>query len=595
MSSDQNVFEDIEQDNNPSFYGDQSFLNNPYGNNGTGAIHNSNVQTKNESNPNDEDLLNRSIVLSNKIAKLMDDKNITIEIIGTERLINTSVMVYVIELGNKQDESKIVVKRRYSEFKSLRETLQKLFPTVIIPPIPEKHTIFTYLVNSINNSRELDIIETRKRHFKFFLTDIILNSDPKIRDCPLFHKFLDPNYELCWSNAMNEPPVNLIPRNLLLANPINPTDQNGLYTLLPGVNGFDFSSSKDTLSSLSKLNKDLNKLGEHVEASKLNSNNTDKSPDNFFSEIPSKLINQETIFHQNVRILNDTTRVNSKTLKDLRSIITNLIELGGNLNNFSLQVHELNSTSNTLSTLIERFGSTIDTNFLAFESYLANYMIPNWQEPLHQITQYYLGALQIIKFYKYKVIQFKLLHKLKFNKCQELSALSSNLQSHIKLSSLKDIDSNSASLQEAIKKIETRQELLKKRGLSSKKSWYGLFGGGAKQSFTLPVKHQDEQHGSITDQQVHDTLEGFDLNNQYQNKINHMEKELEKLDQLIELTNNDMHIITKEISTSFDHIIGRIEIKWLHLMLDLVASSKKFASESLDNWKDLRGFINHLD
>lgn len=594
MSSDQNVFEDIEQDNNPSFYGDQSFLNNPYGNNGMGAIHNSKVQAKNESDRNDEDLLNKSIVLSNKIAKLMEDENIAIEIVGTERLMNTSVMVYIIELGNNQDESKIVVKRRYSEFRSLRETLQKLFPTVIIPPIPEKHTIFTYLVNSLNNSKELDIIETRKRHFKFFLRDIILNSDPKLRSCPLFHKFLDPNYELCWSNAMNEPPVNLIPRNLLLANPINPTDQNGLYTLLPGVNGFDFSSSKDTLSSLSKLNKDLTKLGEHVEASKLNSNHIDKTPDNFFSKISSKLINEETMFHQNVRVLNDITRVNSKTLKDLRSIIANLIELGGNLNNFSLQIHEVNSTSNILSTLIERFGSTIDTNFLAFESYLANYMIPNWQEPLHQITQYYLGALQIIKFYKYKIVQFKLIHKLKFNKCQELSALSSSLQSHIKLSSLKDIESNSASLQEAIRKIETRQELLKKRGISSKKSWYGLFGGGAKQSFTLPARRLDEQHQSTSDQEVHGTPEGFDLNNQYQSKINHMEKELEKLNQLIELTNNDMHIITKEITVSLDNLVTKIEIKWLHLMLDLVASSKKFAKESLDNWKDLRGFINHL-
>lgn len=35
----------------------------------------------------------------------------------------------------------VTVRRRYSEFESLRITLTKLFPTLIIPPIPEKHSM----------------------------------------------------------------------------------------------------------------------------------------------------------------------------------------------------------------------------------------------------------------------------------------------------------------------------------------------------------------------------------------------------------------------------------------------------------------------
>jgi sorting nexin-4 len=37
----------------------------------------------------------------------------------------------------------IETRRRYSEFESLRKSLMRLYPTVIVPPIPEKHSIST--------------------------------------------------------------------------------------------------------------------------------------------------------------------------------------------------------------------------------------------------------------------------------------------------------------------------------------------------------------------------------------------------------------------------------------------------------------------
>jgi len=33
------------------------------------------------------------------------------------------------------------LRRRYSEFASFRDALVRLFPTLIIPPIPEKHSM----------------------------------------------------------------------------------------------------------------------------------------------------------------------------------------------------------------------------------------------------------------------------------------------------------------------------------------------------------------------------------------------------------------------------------------------------------------------
>lgn len=47
-------------------------------------------------------------------------------------------ITYTIRTGD------VEVRRRYSEFASLRSTLLKLHPTLIIPPIPEKHSIADY-------------------------------------------------------------------------------------------------------------------------------------------------------------------------------------------------------------------------------------------------------------------------------------------------------------------------------------------------------------------------------------------------------------------------------------------------------------------
>lgn len=63
------------------------------------------------------------------------------------------VTISIVEAGKSREGSSrgfisytikikdLAVRRRYSEFESLRNTLVQLFPTLIIPPIPEKHTM----------------------------------------------------------------------------------------------------------------------------------------------------------------------------------------------------------------------------------------------------------------------------------------------------------------------------------------------------------------------------------------------------------------------------------------------------------------------
>lgn len=61
------------------------------------------------------------------------------------------------------------VQRRYSEFASLRQTLVNLHPTLIIPPIPEKHQMSDYVAKPTRAKEDQQIIDLRKRMLAVFL------------------------------------------------------------------------------------------------------------------------------------------------------------------------------------------------------------------------------------------------------------------------------------------------------------------------------------------------------------------------------------------------------------------------------------------
>lgn len=587
------IFGGIEQDNNPLLYGISK-----NGHPGLSEPRNSSLAsetTQPEANPttdfNSTSLVNSQLGLSLKIRRMLNSSRLRIDVILSERLLNSNVVVYLIEMRLEKLDEVIIVKRRYSEFKSLRDNLVRLFPTLIVPPIPEKHTLLTYLVNSIDNTREVSIIEVRKRCFRNFLRDLVFELNSSLKNCPLLHKFVDPSYEMCWENAVNEPPVSLINQNPLLANPNDPTDQNGLYLLLPLVNGFDLDSS-DNLPNLKKINEDIHRLHSEISLYERKERGSLEPVPALaaFNNIPLSLINYETNFHLNIRVLHDLERINSRSVKNLKHIINILIELGGNLNNFSLQIHEVsNLESNQLSLIVEKFGSTIDSNFLSFEHFVQNHAIPDWQEPVDQFTQYYFSALQLVKFYKYKLIQFKLLYKLKFNKVQEYTNTSSSQQS---VKSLRDLNINSPSINLAIKRVESKQG--RAGSLKQKKSWYGLFGGNKSPQFNLPEdnyaykRQQQLENAASTTSEYPPT----DINGHQQFKIKHIEQELDKLDQLIALFNDDMAKLTENLEINFDEYMVKMERRWLEVMLAFIRNGKQLFAENLSNWEDFKGYID---
>ncbi|KAJ8108813.1 hypothetical protein ONZ43_g6314 [Nemania bipapillata] len=141
-------------------------------------------------------------------------------------------IVYTIRTGDLE------VRRRYSEFASLRDALTKLHPTLVIPPIPEKHTMADYAANPTNAKQDQQIIDLRKRMLAVFLNrcrrmdQVLRRFPPEARD--LSEHDLDP-YFIAFESSIKEL-------------------ENALMGPMEKVN-------RRTLSHLSALATDLSDLG----------------------------------------------------------------------------------------------------------------------------------------------------------------------------------------------------------------------------------------------------------------------------------------------------------------------------------------------
>lgn len=83
------------------------------------------------------------------------------------------------------------MRRRYSEFESLRKNLSLLHPCLIVPPIPEKHQVADYMSAPTSAKENVNIIDHRKRMLGVFLNRCARMRE--IRYDSVFQRFLDPN------------------------------------------------------------------------------------------------------------------------------------------------------------------------------------------------------------------------------------------------------------------------------------------------------------------------------------------------------------------------------------------------------------------
>ncbi|KAK9475201.1 uncharacterized protein V1510DRAFT_410300 [Dipodascopsis tothii] len=250
------------------------------------------------------------------------------------------------------------VRRRYSDFESLRNALVRLFPTLIIPPIPEKHSMSDYAAAPTKAKEDLTIIEHRRRMLAIFLNRC--RSMHQIRLDGTFQKFLDPN--VSWSEVLISPPISLLPRFILRAPPLDPAADSPGHAYLP------------IPSSSARLKYD-NALEFQV------------------AETNAK--EYEAVMS------NGLEKVNKRMLKRLTDMAVDFADLGAQYNAWSL------NESNSLATAIERTGQAIDGTYIATEE-LVSSLSSTFSEPLAESAQFAGVVRSVLKYRHQKALQHEM-------------------------------------------------------------------------------------------------------------------------------------------------------------------------------------------
>ncbi|RPB02082.1 PX-domain-containing protein [Choiromyces venosus 120613-1] len=263
-------------------------------------------------------------------------------------------IVYTIKTGELE------VRRRYSEFESLRKNLSLLHPCLIVPPIPEKHQVSDYVAAPTSAKENVNIIDHRKRMLGVFLNRCARMRE--IREDSVFQRFLDPNAS--WSEVLHSPPISNLPKQHLKAPPLNPSNPSPAHQFLP------------LPSASSKLK------------------NTSISPPSSSYDPYFKGYESSTRVYENL-LTGSIERVNRRILKRLSELSIDYHELGARYNAFSL------SETGDLASAIEKIGQAVDSSYIATEE-LALVLGSGFAEPLRESAQF-AGVVQ--KVLRYRVLK----------------------------------------------------------------------------------------------------------------------------------------------------------------------------------------------
>ncbi|KAF2634737.1 hypothetical protein P280DRAFT_502253 [Massarina eburnea CBS 473.64] len=295
----------------------------------------------------------------------------------------------------------IEVRRRYSEFASLRNTLVSLHPTLIIPPIPEKHTMADYAAKPTKAKEDAGIIDLRKRMLAVFL-----NRCRKMRevlDDGVFWRFLDPHTG--WNELLHSPPVSNIPKQVLKAPPLDTANPTQAHNYLPVPSASAKLKTNGTTSSGTPTSPP------DFAAQPSTAAHTTPGPQIFGrfppetkslseEELDPYFVNFETSSKELEGLLQGSMeKMNRRTLSHLVALGDDLAELGARFNAFSLS-----EQSQSLAAAIEKTGQAVDSTYIATAE-LSSSLSASFAEPMRESAQFAGVVRSVLRYRVLKRIQ----------------------------------------------------------------------------------------------------------------------------------------------------------------------------------------------
>ncbi|PGH15190.1 sorting nexin-41 [Helicocarpus griseus UAMH5409] len=328
-------------------------------------------------------------VYQSRIEQILDenpDLPILITHAGKNSESGGGYIVYTIRTGDLE------VRRRYSEFNSLRNTLTNLHPTLIIPPIPEKHTMADYAAKPTKAKEDSSIIDLRKRMLAVFLNRC--RRMKEIREDGVWWKFLDPNAS--WTEVLHSHPASSVPKNNLKAPPLDPANPKPAHAWLPVPSSSAKLKSPTGTSPSPSDNAPSTAPGTGHFLTRFPPTSRDLSEqelDPYFVNFEASTRELELLLQGNIE------KVNRRTLTHLSSLAADLMELGARYNGFSLS-----EPSATVAAAIERVGQAADTSYIATEE-LSSTLGATFAEPMRESAQFAGVVRTVLRYRVLKRIQ----------------------------------------------------------------------------------------------------------------------------------------------------------------------------------------------
>ncbi|KAK4546642.1 hypothetical protein LTR36_001859 [Oleoguttula mirabilis] len=295
----------------------------------------------------------------------------------------------------------IEVRRRYSEFASLRQTLVNLHPTLIVPPIPEKHSIADYAAKPTKAREDVGIIELRQRMLATFLNRCRRMKD--VREDGVWWRFLDPN--VSWSEVLHSHPAVSIPKNNLKAPPLDPANPTQAHSYLPAPSQNAKLRSTSNASSSGTPNSPppqsvMPSAAAHTQPQiqyarfpPTTQNLSESDLDPYFSSFESSSKELETL------LTGSMEKVNQRLLRHLYSLGDDLMDLGARYNAFSLS-----EQSQSVAHAIEKTGQACDFTYIQSRD-LSSGLSAGFAEPMRESAQFAGVVRSVLRYRVLKRVQ----------------------------------------------------------------------------------------------------------------------------------------------------------------------------------------------
>ncbi|KAI8138270.1 hypothetical protein BJV82DRAFT_717501 [Fennellomyces sp. T-0311] len=275
--------------------------------------------------------------------------------------------------------SDIETKRRYSEFESFRKSLSRLHPTLIVPPIPEKHSLVDYAALQTRVKDDLPMVEKRKRMLQTFLNRVA--SHPELGRDHVFHRFLESG--VAWSDVLHSPPLSQLPKNpLQMVVSKESNMQAHKYNTVLSSNLIPIPSATYVL----------------------------KNPDPRFEE------SEKFTFRIANYMSNNLDKSQRKVIRRLGELANDYAELGAVYNGFSL------NESGAVANAIEKIGQAVDASYTE-SAQMVTSLEGEFAEPIQEHSQFAHIVKQVLRFRHLKHAQMEMIEGSLENKKDNLENL----------------------------------------------------------------------------------------------------------------------------------------------------------------------------